>query len=88
MSKTAHRIYISVMVLIVIITTVFLSYKGYSYYSTPMEERFYHPDHENFKAAGDPVPFPPFVYYSAGILSLIGLLAFWKDRKYKRYQQY
>lgn len=52
MSKTAHRIYISTMALIVVATTIFLSYKGYSYYSTSMEERFYHPDHENFKAAG------------------------------------
>lgn len=52
MSKTVHRIYISIMAGIVILTTLFLSYKGYSYYSTPFEERFYHPDHENFKAAG------------------------------------
>lgn len=52
MSKTAHQIYISIMAGIVILTTIFLAYKGYSYYSTPFEERFYHPDHENFKAAG------------------------------------
>ncbi|MBX2872771.1 MAG: hypothetical protein KTR30_11740 [Saprospiraceae bacterium] len=52
MSKTAHRIYISIMAGIVVVTTVFLAYKGYSYYTTPLEERFYHPDHENFKAAG------------------------------------
>lgn len=52
MSKTVHRIYISTMASIVVLATIYLSYKGYSYYSTPMEERFYHPDHENFKAAG------------------------------------
>ena len=52
MSKTAHHIYISVMAVIVIATTIFLSYKGYSYYSTSLEERFYHPEHENFKAGG------------------------------------
>ena len=52
MSKTVHRIYIFIMASIVVVTTIFLSYKGYSYYSTPMEERFYHPDHANFKAAG------------------------------------
>ncbi|MFK7937447.1 MAG: hypothetical protein AB8G22_28285 [Saprospiraceae bacterium] len=52
MSKTAHQIYIFVMASIVVATTVFLSYKGYSYYTTSLEERFYHPDHENFKAAG------------------------------------
>ncbi len=52
MSKTVHRIYISTLAIIVVLTFLFLSYKGYSYYTTPMEERFYHPDHENFKAAG------------------------------------
>lgn len=52
MSKTVHRIYISTLASIVILTTIYLSYKGYSYYSTPMEERFYHPDHLNFKAGG------------------------------------
>lgn len=52
MSKIAHRIYIFILATIVVLTTIFLSYKGYSYYSTPLEERFYHPDHENFKAAG------------------------------------
>ena len=47
-----RKIYISIMASIVIATTIYLSYKGYSYYSTPLEERFYHPDHENFKAGG------------------------------------
>ncbi len=80
MSKTAHRIYISVMALIVIITTVFLSYKGYSYYSTPMEERFYHPDHENFKAAG---------LYGHGLgiigtlLMLVGVVIYLIRKRYK-----
>ena len=52
MSKTAHSIYIFIMASIVVATTIFLGYKGYSYYSTPMEERFYHPDHLNFKPSG------------------------------------
>lgn len=52
MSKTAHQIYIFTLSSIVIITTIFLAYKGASYYSTPMIDRFYHPDHENFKAGG------------------------------------
>lgn len=52
MSKTTHFIYISIMATIVVLTTIYLSYKGYSYYSTPMVDRFYHPDHANFKAGG------------------------------------
>lgn len=80
MSKTAHRIYISSMAFIVIITTIFLSYKGYSYYSSPMEERFYHPDHENFKAAG---------LYGHGLgiigtlLILIGVVIYIVRKRYK-----
>ena len=52
MSKTQHRIYIFVLSAIVVITTIYLAFKGYSYYSTPLEERFYHPDHESFRPSG------------------------------------
>ena len=80
MSKTVHRIYISTLASIVIFTTIFLSYKGYSYYMTPMEERFYHPDHENFKAAG---------LYGHGLgiigtlLILIGVVMYLIRKRYK-----
>ncbi|QNJ96618.1 hypothetical protein ALE3EI_0027 [Constantimarinum furrinae] len=40
------------MALIVISVTIFLAYTGYSYYTTPLEERFYHPRHEWFKPSG------------------------------------
>ncbi len=37
---------------IVIAVTFYLAYYGYDYYQTPLEERFYHPKHEWFKATG------------------------------------
>lgn len=40
------------MVLIVIVSTIYLSYTGYSYYNTPLEERFYHPHYNWFKSSG------------------------------------
>jgi hypothetical protein len=40
------------MVAIVIIVTIYLSYTGYSYYNTSLEERFYHPNHNWFKPSG------------------------------------
>ncbi len=40
------------MVAIVIIVTIYLSYTGYSYYNTSLEERFYHPHHNWFKPSG------------------------------------
>ncbi len=47
-----HSIYIGTMVLIVIIIAVYLAYTGYSYYVTPLEERFYHDRHDWFKPSG------------------------------------
>ena len=52
MSKTTHRLYVYSLSAIVIIAFFFLAFKGYSYYSTPLTERFYHPDHDNFKPSG------------------------------------
>jgi hypothetical protein len=52
MSKVAHRIYLSVLVIIVIITFSMLFYKGVSYYRLPVEERVFHPDHLQLKPSG------------------------------------
>ena len=52
MSPIAHRIYIAILSSIVVLTALFLAYKGYSYYSMPLEERFYHSDHNLFKPSG------------------------------------
>jgi hypothetical protein len=52
MSTSVHRLYIAIMVVTVIVVTAILAYKGVSYYSTSIEERFYHPDHDQFKPSG------------------------------------
>lgn len=52
MATWVHRLYIAIMVLTVIVVTAILAYKGVSYYSTSIEERFYHPDHDQFKPSG------------------------------------
>lgn len=52
LNKTTHRVYIGSMVLAVILVTIYLAYTGYSYYTTPLEERFYHPKHNWFKPSG------------------------------------
>lgn len=38
--------------MITVIITIYLIYTGYSYYDTPLEERFYHPRHDWFKPSG------------------------------------
>lgn len=52
MKPAAHRIYIGMMTAVVVAVTAYLLYSGYSYYSTPLEERFYHPDYDNLKPNG------------------------------------
>lgn len=52
MKKSVHMVYIGIMVSIVVLVTIYLAYTGYSYYTTPLEERFYHPRHNWFKASG------------------------------------
>ncbi len=52
MSQLAHRIYIGTMASIVVLTFMVLLIKGIPYYSTSIEERFYHPDHALFKPSG------------------------------------
>ena len=52
MNKTLHTIYILTMVLITLAVTIYLSYTGYSYYSLPLEERFYHAQYKWFNPAG------------------------------------
>ena len=52
MSKFAHRIYISILGIIVILVSIGLLYKGLSFYSVSLEERFYHPDYALLKPSG------------------------------------
>ena len=52
MQVKAHRIYISILISIVVCITLALIIKGVPYYSTSLEERFYHPDHDLFKPSG------------------------------------
>ncbi len=52
MTRTTHTIFIGTMSAIVVVVTVYLSYVGWSYYQLPLEERFYHPQHNWFKPSG------------------------------------
>ena len=52
MSDTSHKIFISILISIVLITMIGLTYKGMSYYRTSLEERFYHPDNNLLKPSG------------------------------------
>ncbi len=52
MSPRAHKLFRTTLVAILVVVALSLSLRGVSYYSTPLEERFYHPDHQMFKPSG------------------------------------
>ncbi len=59
MNKTAHRIYLALLVIIVILVFAFIANRGYSYYKLSSEDRYYlpnstdlNPDHNILKPSG------------------------------------
>ncbi len=80
MSKLAHQMYISTLVIIVVITTIYLFYIGLPYYVTPMEERFYHPNHDYFKPSG---LFGHGLGIVGTLLILIGVFGYIAKKRYK-----
>jgi hypothetical protein len=52
MSGRTHKILLGIYIFVVALVLCIIVYAGVSYYSTSMEERFFHPLHENFKPSG------------------------------------
>ncbi len=80
MTKLAHRTYIFTLTSIVVLATLFLAYKGFSYYSTSLEERFYHSDHNFFKPSG---LFGHGLGIVGTLLILIGVFGYIARKRYK-----
>lgn len=80
MSPLAHRLYIGTLVSIIVVATVFLAYYGIPYYRTPIEERFYHPDHDWFKPSGI---FGHGLGIVGTLLILIGVFGYMAKKKYR-----
>ena len=80
MTPAIHRFYISMLVSIGVLITLFLSYVGFSYYSTSLEERFYHPDHVWFKPSG---VFGHGLGIVGTLLILIGVFSYIARKRYK-----
>jgi hypothetical protein len=80
MSRVVHGIYIASLASIVAFTVFFLAYKGVSYYSTSIEERFYHPDHDYFKPSG---LFGHGLGIVGTLLMLIGVVSYIARKRFK-----
>jgi hypothetical protein len=52
MTKTGHKIFIAVLAIITVLALIILSYIGFSYYQTSLDERFFHSDHITLKPSG------------------------------------
>lgn len=52
MKPVAHKLYIGTMAAVVVAATAWLAYRGSSFYSTSLEERFYHSDYSLLKPNG------------------------------------
>jgi len=67
MSKRFHQIYIFILISIVVLTTAFLIYFGYGYYSTPLTERFFNPLYNQLKPSG-------FIGHGLGIIGSLMII--------------
>src|SRR5664280_335642 len=80
MSKTAHKLFISILVAIVIISLIALTYKGIAYYRTSLEERFYKTDNNLLKPSG-------FLGHGFGIvgsfLMVTGVIIYMARKRYR-----
>lgn len=80
MQQTGHRVYISTLAGIIVLTTVFLFLTGIPYYSTSLTERFYHPDHDLYKPSG-------LIGHGLGIvgtlLIVIGVFSYMARKRYR-----
>jgi hypothetical protein len=80
MSKTAHKIFIILLVAIVFITFISIIYNGISYYRLGLEERVYHPDHGVLKPSG-------VIGHGMGIvgsvLMILGMTSYMARKRYR-----
>ncbi len=80
MNATTHRLYITTLVSINLALLIYLVYQGFSYYNTPLVERFYHEDHSRLKPSGA-------IGHGYGIvgtlLILIGVFSYIARKKFK-----
>lgn len=80
MGKLAHTLYIWSMVLITVAVTVYLSWVGYTYYATPVVDRFSHPQYDWFKSSGT---FGGGLGVIGTILIFIGVVLYITAKKYR-----
>lgn len=81
MNRTAHRIFISSMVIIVVASVIILTYTGYNYYGISLENRFFHPGNEQLKPSG-------YLGHGFGIagslMIIVGLFSYMARKRFRK----
>jgi len=81
MNKTAHKVYIFSMVILVIASVIILTIIGFNYYGISMENRFFHPKNELLKPSG-------YLGHGFGIagslMIIIGLFSYMARKRFRK----
>jgi len=85
MSKTAHKLFIFTLSIIVIAVSIYLIYRGYAFYKIRIEERFFHPDYKILKPSG-------LLGHGFGILGslfmLIGVVIYMLRKRFRSFSRF
>jgi hypothetical protein len=84
MSPGAHRIYIGVFVVTILFSLIYLITTGIDYYSTSLEERFYHPEHTSLKPSG---PFGHGYGIVGTIMIIVGVASYMIRKRSRRFSR-
>ena len=85
MNKLQHKIYISFFVIITVAVLFFLLYKGYAYYTTPIDKRFFSPEHNSLKPSG----FWGHGYGIVGtVLMILGVVVYMIRKRVKKFTRF
>ena len=80
MTKKGHILFISILSILVVASSVILYYLGSSYYQVPLEERYFHPDHQSLKSSGT-------IGHGVGIIGslfmIIGVASYMARKRYR-----
>lgn len=85
MNKITHRIYLFTLTLIVIAVFVYISYYGFSFYNTSLEERFFH---QNFKALKPSGLFGHAFGIFGSLFMLIGVLIYMLRKRLRSFSRF
>ncbi len=80
LNKFYHRLYIVLLSLVIIASLIFLFWQGREYYNVPLEERYFHNDHQSLKPSG-------IMGHGLGIIGslliLIGVISYMLRKRYR-----